>query len=187
MNDSLNLQAYFGNWLAFQKRKKTKLLQRLKSELCEISKSSCQYCGCQLMTESAELINGNGDYTDNSFDNFRLVCQLCAKVCLVDRYSLEYEGQDRIVFLPELSQIQLNHLLRALQRFIDEGGQKETNAKVIYAQLIERAVLLDQITSANLSHPGIFVHYFNQEDCSHGLVEKLRLVTQDFSLSGLSV
>uniref|UniRef100_UPI0013C3021C HNH endonuclease n=1 Tax=Facilibium subflavum TaxID=2219058 RepID=UPI0013C3021C len=179
MSEALTLQAYFGNWSLFQKRKKTKLMQQLKPELYAQSKGYCQYCDDKLTIEAAEVINHNGDYTDNHFDNFRLVCQLCAKACLLDAYPLEYEGEDRILFLPELSQMQLNHLLRALQRLIDEGEQKAFDAKLIYAQLLERAELLDQISNAKLSSPGIFVHYFNQKYCDQNFIKKLRFLTRN--------
>ena len=122
---------------------------------------TCKFCGYKGRT--LEVINHDNNYSHNKPGNLLTACVFCARCTLLDSYKLDYAGGDRIIYLPEMSQTNLNTLYKVL--FVEAAGEMNNegayNAKAILAQLLDRATLLDQNTGAQLSHPGFFLFYLN--------------------------
>ena len=139
-------------------------------------------CFCHFNSPKLEIINLDNDYGNNKKVNLISACELCAKCTLLDYYNLNYDGPDKIIYLPEISQEQLNQLCRILFCHMQGGdgdndsseNESAYNAKIVYAQLQDRAGYLDEKTKTNLSHPALFVHYQSSAKADPKLINRLR-------------
>lgn len=66
-------------------------------------------------TDSFDLHHIDGDHTNNSNENVAPVCELCHSAFHIDLVSKKWPSNTgKVIFLPELSQAQLNNLLQAV-------------------------------------------------------------------------
>lgn len=169
----LTLSARGNNWERFKQRKSNKLFNKIRSKIIERDKATCQYC--RYSSQRLELINIDNDYSNNKEVNLAAACSLCARCSLLDRYSVDYRGGDKIIYLPELSQEQLNQLTRMLCCHMYGTSNDEIyNAKMVMAQLQDRANWLDEQAGCQLSHPALFVHYMDSGNSDKTLLNRLR-------------
>lgn len=169
----LTLSAHGNNWERFKQRKRNKLFHKVRARVLERDKFTCQYCDFQ--SQRLELINIDGDYSNNKESNLVAACSLCARCTLLDRYNVDYDGGDKIVYLPELSQESLNQLTRMLCCHMHGTSNDEIyNAKMVMSQLSDRANWLDENAGCSLSHPAIFVHYMGSSNSNKQLLSRLR-------------
>lgn len=78
---------------------------------------TCQYCGFK-SKKYLEIHHINGNHKDNSPDNLLTICPFCHQSFHLDTVSSTGFSEDEfsacIIYLPELSQIQLNSIMRNL-------------------------------------------------------------------------
>lgn len=174
MSLKLNLSGELNNWEKFKARKRNQTFLSARHKVIHRDKDTCLFCGYHGRT--LEVVNYDGNYTNNTPRNLVTACILCARCLLLDSYKLDYAGGDRIIYLPEFSQTEFNTLVRVL--FIESRQEDNTegayNAKTILAQLLDRASLLDQKAGATLSHPGLFLMYLNSDKKNPDFIKKLR-------------
>jgi len=169
----LSLKAGAGNWEKFLQRREKKLFQKIRKEVMIANKYTCQFC--YFRSPDLDVINLDNDYSHNAKSNLVGACELCAKCTLLDSYQLDYDGEDKIIYLPELTQEQLNQLIRILFCQTKSGDPDAGyNAKMMTAQLQDRAGWLDEKTGCKMSHPAMFVHYMGNKTHDTKLVGKLR-------------
>jgi len=163
MSLKLTLQAKTGNWERFKLRKSNPKFKRIAGLVFARDKHTCRYTGYH--GAGLEVVNADGDYSNNTKDNLVTADGLAAKCLLLDSYPLQYDGADRIIYLPEMTQAQLLNTCRILFCQMEGGKNSEAayNAKMTYAQLQDRAKWLDEKTESNLSNPGVFAHYINDK------------------------
>ncbi|WP_151193859.1 type IVB secretion system protein IcmJDotN [Cysteiniphilum sp. JM-1] len=151
--NELTLQNIAGSYVHFISRQTDEKYQVLRLKTLTQT-SHCQYCGFSPSTkdlDSMQIVNIDGDYSHNQRSNFALACSLCANYLLLDQYPTEYVGEDRMIYLPELTQQQLQALYHAIVQNDLVNDQNE-----IYAELMDRAEYLEQCYGVGLSNPGIF-------------------------------
>ena len=170
----LKLSGELNNWESFKARKKNKKFLAITEKVLKRDKNTCRFCYYQ--GYALEVINYDNNYKNNTPSNFLTACVFCARCTLLDSYKLDYAGGDRIVYLPELSQTQLNQMCRILffEASKEDNSEAAYNAKMILAKLLDRAGWLDEKANAKLSHPGLFLYYLHDASKSVDLVNKLR-------------
>lgn len=169
----LVLQSIGNNWEKFKQRKKSAVFAKVRAKILERDNYTCQCC--RFESSSLEVVNRDNDYSHNQESNFIAVCSLCAKCTLLDSYSIDYSGGDKIIYCPELSQEQLNQLVRLLMcHMYGQDGDEIYNAKMTMAQLQDRAAWLDEKAGCKLSHPALFIHYMHSRQSDKQLVNRLR-------------
>lgn len=169
----LVFKSHVGNWERFEQRKNSEKFKRLRADILQRDAFICQFCSH--MSQELTVINADNQYRNNSPDNLVSACELCAQVTLLDQYRIDYAGQDRIIYFPELLQEQINQLCRVLFcKMKEEGGESAYNAKKIFAQLQDRAAWLDQKAGCKLSSPGLFNLYLCQKNKDQTLIQHLR-------------
>ena len=132
----------------------------------------CKFCGYQ--GEQLEVVNLDGDYGNNPIHNLVTACNFCMQPQLLDSYKIDYEGEDKMIFLPDIHQEQLSFFYRSLYYSISQGGDAAYNAKMLYAQLKDQATFLDEQVGLELSNPSHFVFYLKSEDPDLELINKIR-------------
>ena len=171
----LTLRAKSGNWEFFDQRRKNRKFQSVRQELIRRDKFTCQYC--HFKSAHLEVMNVDNDFQNNRVGNLASCCILCAKCSLLDSYKIDYAGEDKMIYLPELSQEQVNHLVRTLFIKMLKGEEDESyTARRVFSQLQDRATWLDDQTGVQLSNPALFVHYLDSESHDNKLVQRLRWV-----------
>jgi hypothetical protein len=170
----LTLTGELNNWERFKARKKNKKFLALKMKILKRDKNTCRFCGYH--GHALEVINYDNNYKNNQPNNLLTACVFCARCTLLDSYKLDYSGGDCIIYLPELSQTQLNQLVRLL--FVEASKEANSeaayNAKTILAKFLDRATWLDEKAKARLSHPGLFLYYLHDNNKNIDFINKLR-------------
>ncbi|MDO8954495.1 MAG: type IVB secretion system protein IcmJDotN [Gammaproteobacteria bacterium] len=170
----LLLQGHTNNWEKFKQRKQNPTFRKIRADILTRDKHTCRFCGYR--SALIEVVNADNNYSNNKKANLICACTLCAKCTLLDAYTLDYAGSDKMIYLPEISQEQLNQLCRVLfcQAIGAENGEIGYNAKMVLAQLQDRANWLDTKTACSLSQPAIFLHYAHGGKTDPNVLNKLR-------------
>lgn len=168
----LTLHASPNNWERFQGRKQNELFKKVRAKLIKQKDFTCEYC--QFKTPYLDIVNIDQDYNNNVMTNFATACVLCVKCRFMDAYKLDYAGTDKIIYCPELDQAQIIHLCRVLFCKIAQGGDAAYNAKMILAQLQDRATFLDTKANCQLSNPAMFATYLMSREKNLGVLPLLK-------------
>ena len=169
----LQFQAIPNNWERFKLRKANPKFKKVAGMIMQRDDFTCQYTGYK--GPGIEVVNKDGNYSNNVKSNLVTACSMAARCILLDNYNLDYSGPDKIIYLPEMTQAQLLNLIRILFCQMSMGDSEAAyNARMIMAQLQDRAQHLDDKLGVKLSHPGHFTYYLNQKDRDMALVNKLR-------------
>lgn len=173
----LSFHVKAGNWKKFQNRRKSLNYQNIRELILNDYSHKCAYCGYQ--ATNLELVNKNHDYQDRTRQNIVPCCSLCLPVLLVDGYGQDPDFQGTIIYLPELSQIQLNHLLRASVAILHKHNLYQTKLNDVFANLDERKEYMEKILGKN-SHKveffaqGLLDIFLNEQKMAHLLFKHLR-------------
>ncbi|WP_235603457.1 hypothetical protein [Piscirickettsia litoralis] len=146
----------------------------------EIAKNShyrCQYCQV-FCKEWYEIINIDGNYDNNYHNNLACACKLCANCLLMDQYTLSYIGESKLIFLPEISQADLNLVVVTMAKIVSSEENKEYTlaAKTLYSSLSGRSDFLKEICQADLSHPSSFLFMSSDKEIDYKLISGVRLI-----------
>lgn len=100
---------------------------------------TCSYCGYR--AQATEVHHVDDDHSNNAMPNLAVACPLCHAVNHIGQIAKRRGGV--LVYLPEISQINLNHLLRTIfiQGDTDAGKQP---AKRLLAYLLRRKAVCEQ-------------------------------------------
>lgn len=170
-----------GNWKKFENRKKSLNYQRIKDLVLADHSNKCAYCGYH--SSSLELVNKNHDYQDRSRENIVPGCSLCIPLLFVDGYGQDPNFQGTIIYLPELSQIQLNHLLRASVAILYKHSMYQTKLNELFTTLDERKDYMEKILGKNSHKVEIFAQglldiFLNPKKMTHPIFKFLRYVPE---------
>ncbi|WP_119342946.1 hypothetical protein [Facilibium subflavum] len=136
-------------------------------------KSKHQYCqGCHLAVDDITCQLVEVKTLKNS--QYLLLCDYCAKLKLFDQYRLSYDGNDQLIYLPNMSQSELHHLYYACKKNLDDPEVDSFQAKELITELSSLAKYLDDVAGVNISHPGVFVHYYHQVEKSNKFLKDIR-------------
>ncbi|MFZ9035708.1 MAG: HNH endonuclease [Francisellaceae bacterium] len=174
MMNNLRLMAKSGNYERFEQRKRQPAYEKIRHQLLSQANGACSFCGIE--RGDHDILNLDGDYGNNHARNLALACRLCRDCLLMDRYSLSYDGGDVLIWLPELSQSQLNIMLYSLARLYKQDDKNSNfKAKSFYSELKDRAETLRQLLSEDI-HPGCFRFLSSHDSLSCAEVTKIKLL-----------
>jgi intracellular multiplication protein IcmJ len=112
------------------------LTPELRREILERDQHTCQACGFRA-EKYQEILYVNHDERDTRLDNLVTTCQFCHQCFHLDRVQLMRSGV--LIWLPELSQEDLNHLARALYvARISQGQMADTARKILDMLMLRR-------------------------------------------------
>ncbi|MCF6764398.1 type IVB secretion system protein IcmJDotN [Thiotrichales bacterium 19S3-7] len=172
---NLQFEAVPGNYQRFCSRKNSSLFQKVRSDVIQRYHNCCAYCGISVGDDELEVVNINHNYTDNNKKNFAAACQFCTQILLMDQYTANYSGNDCMIYFPNMTQPQLNHLYRALWYHIKNKTKEAAfKSKELLAELSDASKTLNQVVGTELSNPGVFVHYLYGRSSDRQLLKKIR-------------
>ena len=171
-NCKLKLSGEINSWEYFSRRKDSPKYISVKLVVGDKHDHRCKFCGYQ--GEALEVVNLDHDYKNNKINNLVPACEFCTKPQLLDFYGMNYEGDDLMIYLPDIKQEQLSIIYRTLLYSLSKGGDEAYNAQMIYAQLKDQASFLDEKMGSNLSHPAQFSYYLKSSIADPEFINKIR-------------
>lgn len=136
-------------------------LKDLWDKVWERDSFKCYYCNFQSKRHQ-EIHHLNEDHLNNSIDNLVTICPLCHQNFHLDTVSTTNGG--KIIWLPELSQQELNYISRAIFIASDEIDTKSSDLPylkimpTIESSLAERALIVEQHFQNGASEPVNFAN-----------------------------
>ncbi|MDH0342008.1 HNH endonuclease signature motif containing protein [Chromobacterium haemolyticum] len=126
----------------------------------------CYFCDFAFgMTDGYEIHNLDGDHTNNDPENLVPCCELCHAPFHLDLVTRKWpNAPGKIIFLPEMSQPELNNLLQAIFYSMaiqvssgkdDDADRPIANPHTVYQRLLDRAKQVEQNSLGEVVRPGL--------------------------------
>jgi len=160
MIDSLNIQlaATESNWRLFMTRNGDPGFKTFAERVFKRDRYTCQYCGFQAL-QFQEIINRDGNYRHNRLENLVTACVFCAQCFFLEAVGKSDFGGGVLIYLPEVSQNELNALCHVLFTVMASGNTTDdVNAKNTYRSLRLRSQVVEQELGEGLSSPALYGH-----------------------------
>jgi intracellular multiplication protein IcmJ len=151
----LKLAANLSGWRAFVRRKDDKGFQPIKKRILERDQYTCQYCGFQAK-QYQEVVNLDGNYANNAAGNLATACCFCYQCLFIQSIGLDDMGGGQLIFLPEISQADLNSFCHVLFCAMDNNTGYQDTAQSIYRSFKFRSQIVDSKYGSGMSNPSVF-------------------------------
>jgi len=176
----LQLAANLTGWRLYIRRRSDKAFEPLAKRIYERDHYTCQYCGFQAQ-EFQEIVNRDGNYLNNKSSNMITACCFCTQVLFLQAVGLDEMGGGQVIYLPEISQADLNSFCHVL--FVAMGNTTgfQEGAQTIYRSLRFRSQIIENKFGSGSSNPAVFGQLLIEYQESHP-GEVLNRVTEDVRL-----
>ena len=102
-----------GAWRLYSGRKADPRFKSYELKVFQRDRYTCQFCGFQARLFQ-DIVNLDGDYSNNQLANLVTSCCFCAQCCFLESVGVGGYGGGTLVYLPELSQSEVNSLCHVL-------------------------------------------------------------------------
>lgn len=151
-NLPLYLMANAKGWGQFLRRRSDPNFAPISEQVQKRDNHTCQFCGFRAH-KFQEIVSLNHDYFDNNLDNLVTSCILCMQCQF-----LGTESVGKVVYMPEFTQAQINHICRVLFCIIVANADKPeaSQAKALYRSLRNRVQGVEEFFGEDTSDSAIF-------------------------------
>jgi intracellular multiplication protein IcmJ len=178
----LQLIAKRGNWQRFQKRLSAPNFKVIEHNVLTRDDNTCQYCGFKC-DKYQVVVNKNHNYgtEHNSEANMATACKFCAQCVLLDGIGSDGASGGYIIYLPEISQADLNNFCKVLFTSMLNDSPYKGKLQTTYLSLQDREQIVCEIFGPNTSDPyvlgqGIIDSNIGGKQLNHALLKQLRLL-----------
>lgn len=151
----IKLMATPGSWRLYSARKVDERFKAFEQKIFRRDRYTCQFCGFQARLFQ-EIINLDGDYTNNKLSNLVTSCCFCAQCFFLESVGVGGYGGGTLIYLPELSQPELNSLCHVLFCAITNDTGYKASAQNIYRSFKFRSQIVEEKFGEGASDPAIF-------------------------------
>lgn len=151
----LALQAKPGAWRLYTARKDDPAFRLFQKKVFIRDKYVCQYCGFQAKLFQ-DVINIDGNYYNNHLSNLATACCFCAQCFFIESVGVGDYGGGTLIYLPELSQSQLNSFCHVLFCAITNNTGYKESAQTLYRTFKFRSQLVEDKFGEGASDPASF-------------------------------
>lgn len=178
----INLYAIRGNWHLFKSRKKSKAFLEIKEKILQRDDYSCRYCGFR-STNYQEIVNHDQNYRNNTLDNMVTACLFCQQCFFLESLVNPENGGGYIIYLPEISQANLNNFIRVLFSCLLKNAPYKGKLQTTFLNFRDRAKPVEDIFGPGSSNPGIFGQTLldsnlSTKELAHPVFTQLRLLPE---------
>lgn len=156
-NFDLKLSATPGAWRLYSARKVDQRFKSYEQRIFQRDRYTCQFCGFQARLYQ-DIVNLDGDYHNNDLSNLVTACCFCAQCTFLESVGVGGYGGGSLVYLPELTQAELNSLCHVLFCAITNDTGYKSSAQSIYRSFKSRAQFVEEKFGEGTSDPAIFGH-----------------------------
>ncbi|KTD21058.1 type IVB secretion system protein IcmJDotN [Legionella londiniensis] len=153
----LRLIASPGSWRLYSARKADPRFKTFEQKVFQRDRYTCQFCGFQARLYQ-EVINLDGNYNNNQLSNLATSCCFCAQCFFIESVGVGGYGGGTLIYLPELSQAELNSLCHVLFCAITNDTGYKNTAQSIYRSFKFRSQAIENKFGEGTSDPAIFGH-----------------------------
>lgn len=170
-----------GAWRLFAARKKDSSFKKFSEKVLKRDQYTCQFCGFQAR-QFQEIINKDHNYLNNKMSNMLTACCFCTQCFFLEAVGQSEYGGGTLIFLPEISQNELNGLCHVLFCAIANATSYRADAQNIYRNLKLRSQLVENKLGEGMSNPLnlgqmlIDAPLNKREQLQSNLLENLRLL-----------
>lgn len=141
---------------------------------------TCRYCGFQC-DKFQEVVNIDQNYRHNTLRNMATACEFCAQCFFLDSVGLDGKSDATLIYLPEITQADLNHFCRALFSGLLKDSPYKGKLQTAYLSLSDRADIVDKVFGKNAKNPVTFGQslidsHLTNNQLKHPLLSHLRLL-----------
>ena len=151
----LQLAANKGAWLRFQSRKRKKGFETAQKKILSRDDHTCRYCGFR-SERYQEVMNLDQDYENNKPSNLVTACSFCTQCFFLDGLGMSDHFGGLVVYLPELSQADLNNFCRVLFCSLNKETPYKSRLQAVYLSLRDRSAVVEKVFGPNSSEPQVF-------------------------------
>jgi intracellular multiplication protein IcmJ len=150
----LQLAVNLLGWRNFARRKEDKAFLPVEKRILERDAYTCQYCAFQAK-EYQEIVNLDGNYTNNKLSNMATACCFCVQCLFLQAVGIDEMGGGQLIFLPEMSQADLNSFCHVLFCAMGNNTGYQDSAQSIYRSLKFRSQIIESKFGAGISNPSV--------------------------------
>jgi intracellular multiplication protein IcmJ len=150
----LQLAVNLSGWRIFIRRRNDKAFLPVAKKVLEHDNYTCQYCSFQAR-EYQEIVNIDGNYTNNKLSNLITACCFCSQCLFMESCGLDDASGGQLIYLPEMSQADLNSFCHVLFCAMGNGTGYQDTAQSIYRGFKFRSQLVENKFGAGTSNPSI--------------------------------
>ena len=151
----LRLAASPGSWRLYSARKADKRFKEFERKVFHRDRYACQFCGFQARLYQ-EVVNLDHDFGNNKLANLVTACCFCAQCFFLESVGVGGYGGGTLIYLPELTQAELNSLCHVLFCAITNDTGYKTSAQNIYRSFKFRSQMVEEKYGEGTSDPAIF-------------------------------
>ncbi len=149
---SLSLRASPASWQRFIARRLSLSFRSLAEKIWQRDIHTCQYCDFQAK-EYMDVVNHDQDYSNNKASNLVTACGFCSQCFFLESIGLDDMSGGQLIFLPEISQEQLNSFCHVIFCAMNSKAIYQDNAQIIYRTLKARSKPVEEIFGEGGSDP----------------------------------
>lgn len=153
----IKLMATPGAWRLYSARKSDENFRAFEKKVFMRDNYTCQFCGFQAKLYQ-EVINLDGNYNNNKLVNLSTACCFCAQCFFIESVGVGGYGGGTLIYLPEITQAQLNSFCHVLFCAITNDTGYKASAQTIYLGFKVRSQQIETRFGEGTSDPAIFGH-----------------------------
>jgi len=151
----IQLNVNSNGWRVFLGRKQDPSFVTFSKKILQRDDYTCQFCEFQA-DEYQEIVNLDQNYRQNKVSNLVTACVFCAQCFFLQAVGTGGHGGGTLIYLPELSQAQLNHFCHVLFiEIVRESTFKEA-AQDAYRSFKLRSQVIEKEFGDGMSDPAVF-------------------------------
>lgn len=150
----LKLAVNLAGWRIFVRRKQDKAFLPVEKKVFNRDRYTCQFCGFQAK-EFQEVINLDGNYTNNKLSNMATACCFCSQCLFLQAVGVDEMGGGQLIYLPELSQADLNSFCHVLFCALGNNTGYQESAQSIYRSFKFRSQIIENKFGPGTSNPSV--------------------------------
>lgn len=148
----LQLAVNLNGWRLYVRRRDDRAFLPVADKILQRDSYTCQFCGFQAK-EFQEIVNLDGNYTNNKFGNMVTSCCFCAQCHFIESVGLDEMGGGQLIYLPEMSQADLNSFCHVLFCAMGNGTGYQESAQAIYRSFKFRSQPIEAKFGSGTSNP----------------------------------
>ncbi len=176
---TLKLSAQPGAWRVYAARKNDPAFKKFRQRILKRDNYACQFCGFQAR-DYQEIVNLDQNYYNNKLSNLVTACCFCTQCFFLDAVGVGDFGGGSLIFLPEISQANINSFCHVLFCAITNDTGYKATAQAIYRSLKFRSQLVEDQFGEGTSVPNVMgqllVESCTEPDKMEKMLEKVRLL-----------
>ena len=153
--ETLTLGASASIWRLFTVRRADPAFLTYQNRVFARDDYTCQYCGFRAQ-EFLEVVNRDSNYRNNRLDNLVTACPFCAQCLFLEAVGKSDFGGGTLIYLPEMTQGELNALCHVIFAAIVSGNSYHSQANNLYRSLRLRAQIVEKKLGEGMSNPALY-------------------------------